>query len=424
MKLIYRIMLSLAAALIPITILWATLFYYAMVGEINDETDDSLDDYATLIIQRCREGRPLPSLNSGSHNSYTIEPATAAEIAAYDGAQYCDRAVYIPEKGETEPARVLTLIFQNSDGRYLKLCVAMPTFEREDLMETVLIWTISLFGLLLLVVVTISILVVRRSLRPLYALLEWLDGYNPGMGVVVVPNDTSITEFRRLNDAAQRAVTRSEELLDRQTQFIGNASHELQTPLAVISNRIEYLMDHTSPSEEQMVELVKIQDTLRHNIRLNRTLLTLTRIESGNIAESSDIDITELVAEIVESLDEVYETRNISCHVEMGPHLCIYMNDAMARMLVTNLIKNAFVYTPQGGNIHITVSSDELCVSNDGDEALDGDRIFDRFYTHTSRQSAVGLGLAIVRSICSYYGFEAKYSFEVSMHIFTVRFNR
>ena len=421
MKLIYRIMLWLAVALIPVVALWATLFYYAMEGEITDEADDSLDDYATLIIERCRAGRPLPALNNGSNNSYTIEPASIEEVEAYAGDVYCDREVYIPEKGETEPARVLTKIFVDTDGRYLKLVVATPTFEREDLMETVLIWTVSLFALLLFVIVAISVVVIRGSLRPLYVLLRWLDGYKPGQGVDTVPHDSTVSEFCRLNEAAQRAVTRSEELLDRQSQFIGNASHELQTPLAVINNRVEYLLDHTSPCEEQMIELMKIRESLRHSIRLNRTLLMLTRIESGQVAESSNIDIVAIVNEVVESLSEVYESHNVECSVVARPHLYINMNESMARMLVTNLIKNAFVYTPDGGAISIFVDDKNICVRNSGDEALDGERIFDRFYTHTSRQSAVGLGLPIVRSICAYYGFTATYSFQNSEHCFIVK---
>ena len=69
MKLIYRIALRLSLILIPLMALWATLFYFMMVEEINDEADDTLEDYSELIIIRKLAGRELPSLNSGSNNS-------------------------------------------------------------------------------------------------------------------------------------------------------------------------------------------------------------------------------------------------------------------------------------------------------------------------------------------------------------------
>ena len=74
MKLIYRIALRLSAVLIPLMALWATLFYFMTVDEINDEADDALADYSELIIIRMLAGRELPPLNRGSNNSYSITP--------------------------------------------------------------------------------------------------------------------------------------------------------------------------------------------------------------------------------------------------------------------------------------------------------------------------------------------------------------
>lgn len=423
MKLIYRIALGLAVTLIPITAIWAMLFYFAMIREVNDETDDSLRAYAQLIVRRCYEGRPLPMLNSGSNNIYTIEPATEQYIAQYDGAEFYDKSVYIPEHDETEPARVMEMLFKDNDGRYLKLTVSTPTIDKQDIRRTILGWSITLFTLLLIVVLSISMIIIRRSLRPLYALLKWLDGYKPGDSAQSVPNDTYIKEFRRLNEAAQQAVNRSEELLDRQTQFIGNASHELQTPLAVIGNRVEYIIDHLAPNEPQLIELMKIQQSLRHSVRLNRTLLMLMRIESGQVAESSECDINAIVAEIVGTMSEIYEERGLECVVNEESHLCLYINETLARTLIGNLIKNSFIYATERSHITITLGEHSLRIENEGGEPLDKERVFDRFYTHTSREGSTGLGLAIVRSIATHYGYKAEYDFTNNRHIFTLIFH-
>ena len=90
--------------------LWATLFYFMTVDEINDEADDALADYSELIIVRMLAGRELPPLNSGSNNSYSITPVTREYADSKSHIEYYDAEVYIPEKEETEPARILSTI--------------------------------------------------------------------------------------------------------------------------------------------------------------------------------------------------------------------------------------------------------------------------------------------------------------------------
>ena len=181
---------------------------------------------------------------------------------------------------------MLRTIFADKDDNYFLLEVSTPSFEKEDLREAVANWILFLYIVLLVTLLTVCIWVFYRSLRPLYALLNWLDSYLPGKQHGPVPNDTRIPEFRRLNEAAAQAVERSEQLFKQQKQFIGNASHELQTPLAVCNNRIEWLLDNTELTEEQMEELFKTKHTLNYIVRLNKSLLFLSRIDNGQFTDS------------------------------------------------------------------------------------------------------------------------------------------
>ena len=107
MKLIYNISLRLSLVLFPLIALWAVVFYFTMMDEINDEADDALKDYSELIVMRVLAGEPLPRSNEGSNNSYTIIPVESGYVATRPSIDYYDTEVYIPEKDETEPARVL-----------------------------------------------------------------------------------------------------------------------------------------------------------------------------------------------------------------------------------------------------------------------------------------------------------------------------
>ena len=85
MKLIYRISLRLSLVLLPLIALWAVVFYFTMVDEINDEVDDALEDYSELIVIRMLSGELLPRMNEGSNNSYTIAPVDENYAATHPG---------------------------------------------------------------------------------------------------------------------------------------------------------------------------------------------------------------------------------------------------------------------------------------------------------------------------------------------------
>ena len=423
MKLISRIALRLSLALLPLMALWGVLFYFTMVDEINDEADDALEDYSELIVKRMLAGRELPKPNNGSNNSYSIVPIGAPEAAVRPHIDYYDAEVYIPEKEETEPARVLTTIFQDADGAYYELKVATPTFEKDDLLRAILYWVVFLYLLLLLTTISLTVWVFHRSMRPLYELLRWLDDYTPGRRGAPVPCSTRIVEFRRLSAAAQQAVDRSEALFEQQKHFIGNASHELQTPLAVLGNRIEWLLDNTEPTEKQMEELLKMQRTLRQIVRLNKTLLLLTKIDNGQFPEAEEVDVNALVRRTAEDMEEIYAYRSMRfALVDEGP-LTARMNPSLAGSVVANLLKNAFVHGDEGGEVTVRVAPRRFTVCNSGAGGpLDAGRIFDRFYQGTKKEGSTGLGLAVVDAVCRLYGLKVSYSYKEGRHCFAVDF--
>lgn len=420
MKLIYRIALRLSLFLVPLMALWATLFYFTMVDEINEEADDALDDYSEMIIIRMLAGRELPALNSGSNNSYSIVPVDETYADTHPHIKYYDAEVYIPEKEETEPARILTIIFQDNDENYYELKVATPTFEKDDLRQAILFWVILLYLSLLITTLVLTMWVFHRSMRPLYELLHWLDRYTPGQKNNPVPNDTHIREFAKLNTAAQKAVDRVENAFDQQKQFIGNASHELQTPLAVLGTRIEWLLDQTQPSERQTEELLKMQRSLSHIIRLNKTLLLLTKIENGQFPENSTIDLRAVVQEQTDLYNEIYASRNLSCYVNISGEFTVKMNESLASTLINNLLKNAFIHSEAGSKIIISMQDQTLTISNDGTKQLDATQIFNRFYQGEKKEGSTGLGLALVKAVCRYYHLNLEYRFNKDRHYFSV----
>lgn len=424
MKLVYRILLHLSWALSLLLAAWAVLFYVTMIDEINDEVDDSLEARAEVILTRVLAGRELPAPASEGNNAYFLNEVSAEYAAAQLRERYSDEEIFIPERDDEEPARVLRKVFHDRDGRWYELTVMTPTIEKEDLREAILGWIVSLYLFLLGMILLVTVVVLYRTMRPLYALLRWLDGYTVGAQNPPLVVETSVTEFRRLNDAARRYAERAEETFERQKQFIGNASHEMQTPLAVCRNRLEMLVDDAPTlTEEQLGEIAKVQRTLDYLVRLNRSLLLLSKIDNGQFPETEAVDMNALVRRTAEDMEEIYAYRNMRFTLADEGPLTVRMNPSLAGSVVANLVKNAFVHGDAGGEIVVTVAPRRLTVANSGAGGpLDAGHIFDRFYQGVKKEGSTGLGLAVVDAVCRLYGLKVAYSHTDGRHCFTVDF--
>lgn len=424
MKLVYRILLHLSWALSLLLAAWAVLFYFTLIDEINDEVDDSLENYAEMLVTRSLAGRELPAAYSGSNNGYYLHDVSAEYAEGRQHMVFSDEEIFIPEKDEEEPARVLRTIFRDSGGRYKELTVMTPTIEKDDLQEAILWWIVYLYLFLLLAILLVNVLVLHRTLRPLYALLRWFDSYTVGGKNAPLVNDTKVVEFRRLNEAANRYAERAESLFERQKQFIGNASHEMQTPLAICRNRLEMLVDDGSAlTEAQLGEILKVQGTLDYLVRLNRSLLLLSKIDNGQFPEAEEVDVNALVRRTAEDMEEIYAYRSMRfALVDEGP-LTARMNPSLAGSVVANLLKNAFVHGDEGGEVTVRVAPRRFTVCNSGAGGpLDAGRIFDRFYQGTKKEGSTGLGLAVVDAVCRLYGLKVSYSYKEGRHCFAVDF--
>ena len=422
MKLFYRVLIHLLAGIFVVLSAWAFVFYWGMIEEVNDEVDDSLEDYSELIIMRSLAGKDLPSNDNGSNNQYFLREVDAAYALSKESICYRDSMVYIDEKNESEPARILTTLFKDKDERFYELSVYTPSIEKRDLKESIFYLLIGLFVILFVIILLINIWVFHRSMKPFYQLLEWLEHYRLGKNNEKLSIETHTTEFRKLNEAVSRDVAHSEEVFEKQKQFIGNASHELQTPLAICQNRLEMLLEDETLGEQQMSEIMKTYQTLEYLSKLNKSLLLLSKIDNHQFPEEKEVCLNEVLHRYMDDYQEVYAYRDITLTVEEEGELYWNMNETLAVVLITNLLKNAFVHNINKGNIRIVVSSSGIRFGNTASgSALDASRVFDRFYQGSKKkEGSTGLGLAIVDAVCRHSSLKIRYRFEEDMHWFEV----
>ena len=421
MKLLHVISLRLLLLTALVLALWAILFYRSILQEISDEADEALREYAESIIVKESRGESLPTVSIGSNNQFFIRKVTQEYADNHPHTLYEDRDVYIAETQETEPARVYTYIYLDSDGTWNEIEVSTPHVDKKDLRNVVFSWLVFLMTAILLVIVVVNVWAVQYSMKPLHHLLEWLESYRLGKNNKPLSNPTKISEFVKLNETVEQSMARNEQLYEQQKQFIGNAAHELQTPIAVCQNRLEMMLEDETLGERQMEELAKTLQTLGNLSRTNRALLLLSKIENGQFSESKQIDMASLLTQLVADYQEIYSHKNITVDVQIKRHFTVKMDESLSSVLLSNLIKNAFVHNIPGGKIHISMERYLLRISNTGSfVALDDRKIFNRFYHTPGKKTSSGLGLSIVSAICNQYKMQVNYRFGEGMHHFTI----
>lgn len=422
MRLTWRIIVRISLLMSVVLALWAVLFHKAVIDEVNDEIDDSLELFSENLIRRMLHGEQLPSVDNGTNNTYFLDSVSVEYASQNPDLRYTNEVIYIADKQEDEPSRVLRTIFRDQNGAYYQLTVATPTIESQELREAITAWVVVLYCSLLVLIVIICVWVLWRTMRPLYRLLRWLDDSDISHGVQPLDNPTEVKEFVRLNDAILRSTQRSEQLYVQQKEFTGNASHEIQTPIAVCQSRLEMLAD-TPLSEEQLGEVIKTQKTLEYIARLNKELLLLTKIDAGQFTQVSQIDMRTLLEKSVEDFAMIFSSRNIELSLNCVGEPKILMNTTLASVLLTNLIKNAYIHNCAQGRIAILLDGAGLQISNSSEAMpLDASHIFERFYQGRKREGSTGLGLALVKAICDLYGFALKYEYLNENHIFSIKF--
>jgi signal transduction histidine kinase len=423
MKLLYRIIGRISVALLLLFALWSVVFYRVMIDEINDETDDSLEDYSESIIIKALSGEDLPDSDNGTTNSYYITPVSEEYAASQPTVSFHDEEVYVHAKRETEPARVYKTVFRDRENRYFELTVSVPVIEKNDLKQTILFWIVALYLLLLIAILIVNAMVLRRSLRPLYALLDWLDRLKPGEPVPPLDLHTDITEFRKLSDSVLRSAQRSAEAYEQQSLFIGNASHELQTPIAVAINRLELLADDPEITRSQLEQILKTRRSLEDIAKLNKTLLLLTRIENRQFDDDTEVNVNELLHTLGGDLSESYAFTGIGITYTEPTALSVRINRMLASVLLGNLLKNAFVHNRPQGRVAVVVEGSRVTISNTAvGEALNPDYIFRRFYQGDKTEGSTGLGLSLAESISKLYGITLSYRYDTGWHRFEISF--
>lgn len=325
-------------------------------------------------------------------------------------------------------APLFYLIFVNyyrEDLAELATIAHIPASELDLEKDTFIGLLLQLLAFVILLGVSVFLFirfVQMRMWQPFNDTLRQLGRFKVEDGMVPAFAPTAVREFTELNTTLDRILNHSVGSYRVQKQFTENASHELQTPLAIAQGKMDLLLQTQDLTEEQVSLMQDVYHELTRMSRLNRNLLLLAKIGNAQYRLSDRVVLADKLDAMIPSLELLAGNIAISTHL-VDRQMTVACNEVLLESMVNNLVVNAVRHNRPNGQITITLDRRMLTIANTSDEPpLDSQHIFERFYRNNDRQHGNGLGLAIVKSICEYHHWTIAYRHESPNHIFTVQF--
>lgn len=255
-------------------------------------------------------------------------------------------------------------------------------------------------------------LLAKRALRPIRQITETAKKITEGDLSKRIDGIASHDEVGELADTFNSMLEELEISFQRERQFTSDASHELRTPMTVITACTEDAL-YTEDSAIRNENLRVIQKENQRMTKMLSQLLMLSRGYEGRYHfQPEELSLYDMAASVSESLAMMAAKKNIQIHNEIPEESMIYADQSLFTQLLVNLIENAVKYGRENGNIWITLEKAEtqLCIRDDGIGISEEDlpKIFERFYRADKARdrNGSGLGLSIVKWIVTLHGWE------------------
>lgn len=404
---------NIAATLIIVLI--SSIGYYFIIHHILiEQLDGALIVEEEEVIDHLNKYKSLPEPSSYSDQFVSFKQSAAPVTRNFTTINFFDN-----EENENILARQLVFPV-NVNEKHYAVYVTKSQEETEDLVRLILISTLIIVISLLLILFLVNRLVLRRLWKPFESTINELKHFNLSKSGEIKLIDSNIDEFRELNHAVKLMSVHVDQEYQALKRFTDNASHEMQTPLAVINSKLDLLIQGNL-TEMQMEQLQVIYNSLEKLSRLNQSLLLLTKIENNQFKEQDFYRLDELIKEKLVQYEELISAKNLEIITSIE-QTSIRGNKDMLDMLLNNLFGNATRYNKPYGKIKISLEEKILTVSNESYlPELDKELLFQRFYRHENTSTdGNGLGLSIIKQLCHEMGYTIGYRYNNHLHEFSI----
>ncbi len=398
-----------------IFIVSSAIIYFTLTRIITKEQDERLNFYKELIAQKIKYEYPLPIFSVDDYISKT---------PIRDTLYFKDTMFITIINGieKREMYRELTSI-ETLHGKTYEITTRDSLVKNQEL---ILIVTLSVGIVIFLLIITvyfINTIIMQNIWLPFYENLEILKNFSVENNRPIDLRKTQIDEFQELNQSLTKLTDKINSDFNNLKEFTENASHEMQTPLAIMQTKSEMLMQSDNLDKDQIQRIKSIYLATQRLSKLNKTLLLLSKIENQQFKEKETLFINSIINKHLEIFEDFIITKKIILNKNLSLNSKIDANPLLFDMVISNLISNAIKHNIVNGNIDILTTNLFISFSNAGKPLqLSSSSLFERFKKESSASNSFGLGLAIVKKVCDTYNWEINHSYIENQHNITIYF--
>jgi len=418
-KLLYKTQKTYLYFIILLFAIMAPLFYLITNQFYLHEIDETLILTKSAFLNNSMsklEEKDIPVWNRFNTN-IEIQNSTGLKTDTLFNKLY-----YNNIEKENEPYRELNSPI-SIEGRPYTLSIKTNLLETEDLIFTLLLLFMSILALLFGGILLINKFLSTRLWKPFYQTLQQIEKFEIANYHKLNFASTDIEEFKRLNNSIERLIERNIIIYNNQREFVENAAHELQTPIAVFKAKIDTLIQRDDITEGQSKILSSLYKTTSRLSKLNKNLFLLSKIDNQQFSQKEQVSIRNLINTQLVFFEEQAIKKNIIISTDFQNEIRINAHAGLTEILINNLLINAIRHNINDGKIIISIHDKILSIKNTGTvKKLSEEKLFSRFYKATTSNQGNGLGLAIVKKIADLNGWTVSYSYSERNHTFVVHF--
>lgn len=309
------------------------------------------------------------------------------------------------------------------DGNSVRISISKSMLISNELVAYVAFITLILSVFLLVCLVLFNNFFLSRIWGNFFDTLSVIKDFSITDKKDIHLPETEIAEFNELNQVIEKMHGRIRKDYDNLQEFIENVSHEIQTPLAIISSKADLLLQDERLGTDELRQIQSIRNNVARLSNLNRSLILLAKIDNHQFPARDRVELTAMINFHLENFDEILKAKKIHVACNFGNPIAVTADPGLISIMLLNLLKNAIYHNLQGGKLEISATEDMLTLRNTGkNPEMDEEELFKRFVRSSERADSLGLGLAIVKKICDFYTYEISYSYTNSFHCISIRF--
>ena len=394
-------------------------FYSELTDLVREEAEEHLELEEKRLKEYAKLNDTIPVIELTLGDKLIIHPCASLPVRTLK-----DTIVFDKDADEKIPYLQLTTGLETGGEKYT-IIIRKALLESDDLTDGIADILIPMVSALIIILLFVNWLVSKSAWKPFFATLSRISAFKLSERKTIELSVTRTKEFRQMNEAIISMTGKIAADYANLKSFTENASHEIQTPLAIIKARVENLMQSPNLSSDEAEQLQEIFKTTLRLSKLNQTLLLMAKIENDQFSNDEMIDLSKVLNEKLDLYEDMIQHKQLKCEIRTDISVSVKIHSVLADILVSNLLQNAIRHGKPGGALGVYLSDESLIVCNAG-EPLQGDasKLFQRFYKEDTRSESTGLGLALVYEIVSRCGWTIKHTYTGGIHCFTVLFSR